>query len=223
MLLCRPSLHARLTFALLAATMQTIAQTLPALVLFNAKIWTGNPAQPEAQAVALTGNRIAAVGTTEQILREKPQAVPQLDLEGRRMLTSFNDAHVHFFAGGANLTGPQLRYSKSQAEFRDTLGTFASKQGKGRWITGGNWDHENWTPAQLPTRQLIDDVTSDWPVIIKRLDGHMSLANSVALKLAGVDRNTKDVPGGVIVRDSEGNPTGVLKDAAQALVQRFIP
>src|SRR3954452_15535146 len=174
MLLCRPSLLARLTFALLAAAMGTRAQTDWTLVLFNGKIWTGNPGQPDAQAVALAGNHIAAIGTTEQILREKPQAVPQLDLDGRRMLPGFNDAHVHFFAGGANLTGPQLRYSKSQAEFRDTLGTFASKQGKGRWITGGNWDHENWTPAQLPTRQLIDGVTSDWPVMIKRLDGHMS-------------------------------------------------
>ena len=136
------------------------------------------------------------------------------------MLPGFNDAHVHFYAGGANLTGPQLRYSKSQAEFRNTLGTFARTQPKGRWITGGNWDHENWTPAQLPTRQLIDDVTGDWPVMIKRLDGHMSLANSVALKIAGVDKNTKDIPGGVIVRDPEGNPTGILKDAAQRLVQQ---
>ena len=156
-------------------------------------------------------------------MRSKPDSVPQLDLAGRRMLPGFNDAHVHFFAGGTNLTGPQLRYSRSQAEFRNTLATFARTQPKGRWITGGNWDHENWNPAQLPTRQLIDEVTADWPVMIKRLDGHMSLANSVALRIAGVDKNTKDVPGGVIVRDAEGNPTGILKDAAQGLVQRAIP
>ncbi|MBV8829383.1 MAG: amidohydrolase, partial [Acidobacteriaceae bacterium] len=146
-----------------------------------------------------------------------------LDLEGRRMLPGFNDAHVHFFAGGANLTGPQLRYSRSEIELRDTLGAFARRVPQGRWITGGNWDHENWTPARLPTRELIDPVTQNWPVLIKRLDGHMSLANSLALKLAGVDRNTKDVPGGVIVRDEGGEPTGILKDAAQSVVTKVIP
>src|SRR3954447_24851077 len=146
------------------------AQTTPTLLLVNGKIWTVDPARPEAEAVAITNNRIVAVGSNEEISRWKQPGIPVIDLEGRRVLPGFNDAHVHFFAGGSNLTGPQLRYAKSQAEFRDTLGTFASKQGKGRWITGGNWDHENWTPAQLPTRQLIDDVTADWPVMIKRLD-----------------------------------------------------
>jgi predicted amidohydrolase YtcJ len=214
---------ARALLALIVIGTGTEAQTNWTLVLVNAKIWTGNPALPEAEAIAIAGNRIAAVGKTEEILRQKAQDVPKLDLEGRRMLPGFNDAHVHFFAGGANLTGPQLRYSKSQAEFRNTLATFARTQPEGRWITGGNWDHENWTPAQLPSRQLIDDVTGEWPVLIKRLDGHMSLANSLALKMAGVDRTTKDVAGGVIVRDGDGNPTGILKDAAQRLVQQVIP
>ncbi len=223
MLLGRPNLLARLSVATLAVATAGWAQSAPTLLIVNAKIWTGNPAQPEAEAVAIAGNRIVEVGTTDEILRGKSQDVPKLDLAGRRLLPGFNDAHVHFYAGGSNLTGPQLRYSKSQAEFRDTLGIFAGKQPRGRWITGGNWDHENWTPAQLPTRQLIDSVTADWPVMIKRVDGHMSLANSVALKMAGVDKNTKDVPGGVIVRDAEGNPTGILKDAAQGLVQRVIP
>src|SRR4051794_1089676 len=223
MRLCRPDLATRLCISLFAAAVCACAQSALTLVLIDGKIWTGNPRQPEAEAVAIAGNRIIKVGTTEEILRGKPQDVPQIDLGGRRMLPGFNDAHVHFYAGGANLTGPQLRHSNSQAEFRDTLGAFARTQPIGRWITGGNWDHENWTPAQLPTRQLVDDVTADRPVILKRLDGHMSLANSVALKIAGVDKNTKDIPGGVIVRDGDGNPTGVLKDAAQALVQRFIP
>ena len=199
------------------------AQPPVTLILFNGKIWTVNPAEPEAQAVAIAGNRIVAVGTDAEILKLKDPETTQLDLEGRRMLPGFNDAHVHFFAGGANLTGPQLRYSRSEIELRDTLGAFARRVPQGRWITGGNWDHENWTPARLPTRELIDPVTRDWPVFIKRLDGHMSLANSLALKLAGVDRNTKDVPGGVIVRDDQGEPTGILKDAAQSLVTKVIP
>jgi predicted amidohydrolase YtcJ len=193
------------------------------LLLVNGKVWTGNPKQPEAQAVALRENRIIAVGTTSEILALKLPETSLVDLEGRRVVPGFNDAHVHFFSGGANLTGPQLRYSKSQQDFRDTLAAYAKQLPAGRWITGGNWDHENWTPAALPTRQLIDAATKDWPVFVDRLDGHMSLANSLALQLAGIDRNTKDVPGGVIVRDAHGDPTGILKDAAQDLVAKVIP
>lgn len=192
-------------------------------LLINGKFWTVNPAQKEAEAIAIRGNRIVAVGTSSEILGFKLRDTPVTDLQGRRVLPGFNDAHVHFYAGGANLTGPQLRYSKSEEEFRDTLAAFAHKLPKGHWITGGTWDEENWKAARLPTRQLIDPVTQDWPVFVDRLDAHESLANSVALKLAGIDKNTKDVPGGVIVRDAEGNPTGILKDAAQDLVAKVIP
>jgi len=196
---------------------------LTLLLLVNAKVWTGNPRQPEAEAVAIRGNRIEAVGSTSEILKQKSPDARVLDLHGRRVIAGFNDAHVHFYSGGANLTSPPLRYSKSQEDFRNTLGLYAKRLPPGRWILGGNWDHENWTPAELPTRQLIDAVTADWPVFINRLDGHMSLANSVALKLAGIDKKTKDVPGGVIMRDPSGYPTGILKDAAQGLVERVIP
>lgn len=192
-------------------------------LLTNGKFWTGNPAHKEVEAVAIRGNRIAAVGTTSEMLNLKSPDTPVTDLEGARVLAGFDDAHVHFYSGGADLAGPQLRYSKSPEEFRDTLAEFARRLPSGHWITGGEWDEENWTPAQLPTRQLIDPATPNWPVFVSRLDGHESLANSLALKLAGVDRNTKDVAGGVIVRDSEGNPTGILKDAAQGLVEKVIP
>ena len=193
------------------------------LILLNGKIWTENPRQKEAEAVAIDGNRIVAVGTTAEISKLKEPYTHIVDLDGKRVVPGFNDAHVHFYSGGAALAGPQLRYTKSQQEFRDTLAAYAKTQPSGRWITGGNWDHENWHPAALPTHQLIDSVTPHWPVFVNRLDGHMSLANALALKLAGIDKNTKDVPGGVIVRDGQGNPTGILKDAAQDLVDRVIP
>jgi predicted amidohydrolase YtcJ len=199
------------------------AQDSITLLLVNGKIWTVNPQQKEAEAVAVAGNGIVAVGTTSEISRLKQPRTQVIDLEGKRVLPGFNDAHVHFYSGGASLAGPQLRYSKSEQEFSATLAAFAQHTPKGQWITGGNWDHENWTPARLPTRELIDDATKNWPVFVNRLDGHMSLANSLALKLAGVDKNTKDVPGGVIVRDTEGNPTGILKDSAQELVEKVIP
>ena len=125
--------------------------------------------------------------------------------------------------GGAGLSSVDLRDAKTPQEFVERIKNFAAKLPKGRWILNGNWDHENWTPANLPTKEMIDAATPDNPVFINRLDGHMTLSNSLALKLAGVDKNTKDVAGGEIVRDAEGNPTGVLKDAAMDYVQKVIP
>lgn len=193
------------------------------LLLVNGKFWTVNPQQQEVEAVAIRGNHIAAVGTTAEVMRLKTDETAVLDLEGKRVLPGFDDSHVHFFDGGSALAGPQLRYSKSPEEFRDTIGEYTKHKPSGTWITQGEWDEENWSPAALPTRQLIDPVTKDWPVFVDRLDGHEALANSLAMKLAGVDKNTKDVPGGVIVRDAEGNPTGVFKDAAKGLIERVIP
>ncbi|MBV8896077.1 MAG: amidohydrolase [Acidobacteriaceae bacterium] len=193
------------------------------LLLVNGKFWTVNPQQQEVEAVAIRGNRIAAVGTNADIMRLKSPETAVLDLEGKRVLPGFDDSHVHFFDGGSALAGPQLRYAKSQEEFRNTIGEYAKHRPSGTWITQGEWDEENWSPAALPTRQLIDPVTKDWPVFVDRLDGHEALANSLAMKLADVDKNTKDVPGGVIVRDADGNPTGVFKDAARGLIERVIP
>jgi predicted amidohydrolase YtcJ len=130
---------------------------------------------------------------------------------------------VHLIAGGTGLAAVQLRDAKSQAEFRRRLADFARTQPKGTWISNGGWDHERWTPAQLPTHQLIDDVTPENPVFVERLDGHMALANALAMHLAGVTPETRDVPGGVIVRDSQGNPTGIFKDAAMGLILKIIP
>jgi hypothetical protein len=193
------------------------------LILVNGKVWTVNPQQPEVEAVAISANRIIAVGTTAEVSALKQPHTKVIDLRGRRVVPGFNDAHVHFYGGGAGLASVQLRDASSQADFRQRIADFAAKTPKGMWVVGGRWDHENWSPAELPTRQLIDPVTGDTPVFVSRLDGHMALANSAALRLAGVDKNTKDVPGGVIVRDANGNPTGILKDAAEGLVSRAIP
>jgi predicted amidohydrolase YtcJ len=199
------------------------AQPAADLVLLNGRIWTVNDAQPRAEAVACRGNRIAAVGSNEEIRKWVGPGTKVIDLSGRLVLPGFNDAHVHFFSGGESLAGVQLRDAKSEAEFRERIAAFAARQPAGRWITGGNWDHENWSPARLPTRQSIDAVTAGHPVFVNRLDGHMALANSEALKLAGVTRETPDPPGGTIIRDASGEPTGVLKDAAMGLVSRVMP
>lgn len=201
----------------------THAQLAADLVLHNGKVWTGNASQPEAEAVACLGNRLVAVGPNEQVRKLIGATTKVVDLKGRRVVPGFNDAHVHFFDGGAGLASVQLRDANTPTEFRDRIGAFAQKLPTGRWVLNGNWDHENWQPAALPTRQLIDAVTPNNPVFINRLDGHMGLANSLALKLAGITRATVDPPGGAIVRDAQGEPTGVLKDAAMSLVYKVIP
>lgn len=193
------------------------------LILTNGKIWTENPAQPEAQAVALDGTAILAVGDSAAIKKLAGPKTEIVDLKGKRVLPGFNDAHVHFLDGGGTLIGVPLGDANSPSEFKERVAKFAKTLPKGAWLRNGNWDHQRWSPAVLPNHQLIDDVSGDHPALLWRLDGHMALANALALKLAGIDKNTKDVPGGEIERDKDGNPTGILKDAATALVDRVVP
>ena len=142
---------------------------------------------------------------------------------GRRVVPGFNDAHVHFFWGGQSLTSVRLTDAPSKEEFRRRIADFARTRPAGEWIVDGNWDEEKWSPPSCPRTSLIDDVTPNNPVWVNRSDGHMMLANALAMKLAGITRETKDVPGGEIVRDKDGNPTGIFKDAAKDLVERVIP
>jgi predicted amidohydrolase YtcJ len=200
-----------------------LAQAPADLVLVNGKIWTVDDKQPEVEAVAVLGNRIAAVGSTTEIRKWIGANTKVIDLQGKRVTPGFNDSHVHFLDGGMGLASVQLRDARTPEEFRERIRDFAARLPRGRWILNGNWDHENWTPPALPTRQLIDAVTPDNPVFINRLDGHMCLANSLALKLAGVTRETPDPPGGTIERDANGEPAGVLKDAAMNYVYKVIP
>jgi predicted amidohydrolase YtcJ len=193
------------------------------VILVNGKVWTENPALPIAQAVALDGNKIIAVGDDATIRKLAGPDTKVIDLHGRLLLPGFNDAHVHFLDGGASLISVELGTANSPAEFRDRIAKFAKTRASGTWLRNGNWDHQRWNPPNLPNHQLIDDATGDHPVLLWRTDGHMALANALALKLAGIDRNTKDPPGGEIERDKEGNPTGILKDSATALVTRVMP
>jgi len=128
-----------------------------------------------------------------------------------------------FLSGGFQLSSVDLRDASTPDEFAARIQRFASNLAAGRWITGGDWDHERWPEAKLPTKELIDRFTPNTPVFVNRLDGHMALANTLALKLAGVTSQTADPPGGVIVRDAKGEPTGILKDAAQSFVWKVVP
>ena len=191
-------------------------------IIINAVVHTMDPAQPVAEAVAIYGNRIVAAGSTNDIRKLAGPNTRTIDAKGRLLLPGFNDAHTHFLSGGFQLSSVDLRDANSPQEFAARIKAFAEKLPKGRWVTGGDWDHERWPDAKLPTKELIDSFTAETPVFVNRLDGHMALANSLALKLAGVTRETVDPPGGVIVRDKSGEPTGVLKDAAQNFVWKVV-
>lgn len=154
---------------------------------------------------------INAVGSDAVVLAWRGPGTRVVDAEGKRLLPGFNDAHVHFADGGASLSAVQLSDAAGLAEFVKRLGDYASRAAKGEWIRAGDWDETKWSPAVLPTRQDIDPVTPDNPVALDRYDGHMILVNSRALALAGITAQTPDPPGGVIVRDAAGQPTGALK------------
>ncbi|MDZ7632071.1 MAG: amidohydrolase [Gemmatimonadaceae bacterium] len=193
----------------------------PALAVINARIWTGVSARPWAEALAVdSAGRISAVGTTEQVSRQG--ALTVIDAKGQMVVPGFIDAHVHFIEGGFGLASVQLRDARTKEEFIARIRDHARTLPRGAWITNGDWDHVNWG-GELPRRDWIDSVTPHNPVWINRLDGHMNLANSLALQAAGLTRAAPDVPGGEVVRDASGELTGVLKDNAQDLVARHIP
>jgi predicted amidohydrolase YtcJ len=191
------------------------------LAVVNARLWTGDQAAPWAEALAVSGERLIAVGTNADIRRLASTVTP-IDAGGRLVLPGFIDAHVHFCEGGLRLASVQLRDARSRDQFVNRIRAFAATVPAGTWITGGDWDHSLWG-GELPSRDWIDPVTPNHPVWINRLDGHMNLANSAALKAAGVTRATSDVAGGEIVRRADGEPTGLLKDNALALVDKVAP
>lgn len=193
------------------------------LVVTNANIRTMDTRRTVAQSMAVLGGKIIAVGSNAGIKPLIGAKTRIIDARGKTVLPGFNDAHVHFRSTGERLSLVDLRTAQSPEEFVQRIKDFAAKTPKGRWITGGGWDHENWKPNNLPTAAMIDAVTPDHPVYVFRLDGHMSLANTAAMKIAGVNRETKDVDGGVIVRDAAGDPTGIFKDAAQDYLKKAVP
>ncbi len=201
------------------------AQGRPAadLIITNAKVWTVDKAHLRAEAVAVIGDRIVAVGTGAEINEWRGPATKVIDAGDKLLLPGFNDAHVHFTPGGMQLDQVDLRDAASPQEFARRIAERARTALQGEWVLGGDWDEQRWTPPQLPTKALIDPLTSNTPVFVNRYDGHESLANSAALRLAGITAKTPDPPGGTIVRDTQGNPTGVLKDAAQDYVWKVIP
>src|SRR5438477_9232948 len=206
------------------ATLDANAESKPSatLIVTNAAVYTVDKQQPKAEAVAVIGDRIVAVGSRADIDLWRGPQTKVIDAGGKLLLPGFNDAHVHFIQGGAQLVQVDLVDAATPEEFAKRIAAQVKKTSKGEWILGGRWDETKWPKPELPTKDLVDAVTGDIPMFVERYDGHEALANSVAMKLAGVDAKTPDVPGGVIMRDSSGNPTGVFKDAAMTLIYKAI-
>ncbi|MEO8576782.1 MAG: amidohydrolase, partial [Gemmatimonadales bacterium] len=194
------------------------------LAIVNAHVWTANPKQPWASGIAVAGDSIISVGSSAEIAK-LAKASPNarvIDAKGGFVAPGFIDSHVHFITGGFRLASVQLRDAKTPQEFAARIKAFAATVAPGTWITGGDWDHQQWG-GELPTRAWIDSVTPNNPVWVSRLDGHMALANGLALAAGKVTKATADIEGGTIVRDAAGNPTGILKDNAQSYVDNVEP
>jgi len=193
------------------------------IIFVNGSVWTVNSIKPRAEAVAVLGDRILSVGSNAEIRKLSGPATRAIDLKGRLVVPGFIDNHTHFSSGGFQLQSVDLRSAKSEREFAQLIEKRAAKF-PDRWITGGDWDHDNWPGGKLPTKELVDRLAPKTPVFVNRYDGHMALANSYVLQLAGVTKNTPDPPGGTVVKDPvTGEPTGVLKDEAMSYVYRIMP
>lgn len=204
---------------LLAQACSSVAS--PVDLVAYGRVWTGDSTAPWAQAVAVEGDSIVFVGDSTGLAgRVGPRTVI---LRGALVTPGLGDAHVHFLSGGFQLASVDLRGARSPEQFIAGLRAYAATLRPGEWILGGDWDHEAWEGAPLPQRGWIDSVTPNNPVFVSRLDGHMALANSRALALAGVSARTRDIAGGTIVRDARGEPTGVLKDEAMNPVWAVVP
>ncbi|WP_289644237.1 amidohydrolase [Maribacter aestuarii] len=186
-------------------------------IVWNATIWTGNSELATAKAMAISGDTIIDIGADIDILTLKGPNTKLLDMEGAFITPGFIDSHVHLMMGGNALLSVQLRDAATPEEFTKRIGDYTATLQPDNWVLEGNWDHTLWG-GELPKKEWIDEVTSENPVALYRLDGHMLLANSLALRLSGIDKNTPDIEGGQIVRYPDGTPTGILKDNAMNLV-----
>ena len=226
-----PTLYAQQTSSSKTKVANSINVEAPEIILFNGVIYTGAgfaEDKPETvQAMAIANGKVIAIGSNEEIKRLAGLKTVLLDLNtgetGTFVFPGFNDAHTHLGGAGQTKLNVDLTGVGSLDEMLLKAKTFADAAPVGHWLTGGNWDHTLWASRTLPTRQDLDRVTGDHPAFLDRIDGHISIANTAALKAAGVTGATKPPQGGAIDLDADGEPTGILRESAQGLVYKVIP
>lgn len=192
------------------------------LVILNARVYTVNPAQPWAEAVAVKGEKIVFVGSTREARRFRGKETLVIDARGRLLLPGFQDSHVHFISGSLNLEKVDLAGTSTVAEIQERIKKFAAEHPDLKWIQGRGWMYPAF-PGNMPHKKYLDEVVPDRPAIMRCADGHTTWVNSRALELAGITRKTPDPPDGKIVRDEKGEPTGSLLEGAGRLVSRLVP
>jgi len=192
-------------------------------ILLNGRVYTLNPHQPWAEAVAISGDKILAVGSIKDISSYRDSSTRVIDLGGRLLLPGFTDCHIHFMDGSLGLTQVILNGAATMAEIQKRVKEYATAHPNETWITGMGWSYPTFAPTGLPDKKFLDEVVPDRPIYLVAFDGHSSWANSKALAMAGIKRETPDPPNGKIVRDNDGEATGALKESAGDLVAKFLP
>ena len=192
-------------------------------IILNARIYTVNPQQPSAEALAISGEKILAVGTKNEIEKYRGASTRIIDAQGHLVLPGFVDCHIHFMDGSTGLTRVDLNDAKTVTEIQKRVKDYAESHLQEPWITGMGWTYPTFGPSALPDKKILDDVVPTRPVYLVAFDGHSSWANSKALQMAGITRETPDPPNGKIVRDEKGEATGALKESAGDLVARVMP
>jgi predicted amidohydrolase YtcJ len=211
---------------LCSAVRPNAAQTRPAAadsVVVNARIYTVNSRQPWAEALAMRGDKILAVGSVREIDRYRRPNTRVIDAQGRLVLPGFTDCHIHFMEGSLGLLHVDLNGAATVGEIQKRVSAYAVAHPREEWILGMGWTYPAFAPSGMPDRRLLDEVVLDRPVLLGAYDGHTSWANSKALAVAGITRETPDPPNGKIVRDEKGEATGALLEAAGGLVSKFAP
>jgi hypothetical protein len=204
-------------------------QTTANIIFINGDIYTGGRwTSPKSehlrvQAIAVSGGKVFAIGSNADIQKLKGPNTQVIDLGGHFVMPGFNDAHTHLASGGFEKLNVDLVGTKSLDDMKQRIAARARTAGPGEWITGRGWDHTLWAVQQTPTRADIDSVTGDHPAIFNRVDGHIAIANSAALKAAGITAQTADPHGGKIDRDDKGEPTGILRETAMGAVFSKVP
>lgn len=188
----------------------------------NGKIFTADDKNKWVEAIITNGNRISFTGTNETAKELIDSETQVIDLNNQLVLPGFIDSHAHLVLGGFYLQGIDLSTAKSKNEFRYIFKSFLSRENQG-WIQGGNWNHQLFDKVELPSKEWIDDITKNIPVFVHRMDYHMALVNSAALRLAGISNYTPNPIGGEIERNEFGEPTGILKDKAMDLIYKILP
>lgn len=215
-----------LLVTMLTAFPVSLAAQQPAvadLVFNNGNIYTVNDAQPQAQAVAIRNDRIVFVGSNASVRQWVGRKTRVVDLKGKTMVPGMTDAHHHLFGVGFREITLNLEGITSLNDFLAKVKARVDQARPGDWITGRGWIETFWKPAVFPTRADLDKIAPNNPVFLDRADGHGAVANSAALKIAAIDKNSPNPFGGEISKDKNGEPTGMLLDNAQDLVQRHIP